>query len=38
VGSSPGIDAPVLIVGVLLIVGSIGTLGALGMRRRPRPR
>ena len=31
-----GLDPPVAIVGLVLILGSIGTLGALGLRRRPR--
>jgi len=33
-----GLDLPVLIVGLLLIVGSIAALFALGLRRRPRAR
>jgi len=35
VGSWFGLDPPVVIMGLLLIVGSIGTLAALGLRRRP---
>ena len=31
-----GLDPPVVIVGLVLILGSIGTLGALGLGRRPR--
>jgi hypothetical protein len=29
-----GLDPPVVIVGLVLILGSIGTLGALGLGRR----
>jgi len=33
-----GLDPPVAILGLVLILGSLGTLGALGLRRRPRSR
>ena len=37
-GSMFGLDPPVVVLGVVLILGSIGMLGALGLRRRPRGR